>query len=160
MFRGALKTTLDSIHRALSEVLPTARATGASAGAHRSTCLSCEQRVRSNSDVANILSSGKLLPGSPMRCRMERAVSPERVPSPSALAPRRAISTAEPLGARHNARLVARYRANEDAWGRAQGGTPRKRPAKGGESAGSVDEQPDMFVGGPGSASTVIALGK
>jgi hypothetical protein len=55
--------------------------------------------VRTNADVASMLAGGKLAPGSPMRRRVERAVSPERVPSSGALAPRRAISAADPLGA-------------------------------------------------------------
>ena len=101
MFRGALKATLDSIHRALAELLPTARAVGSSPShSGRSTCLSCEQRVRSKEDVRHMLGDGRLTPGSPMRRRVERAVSPERVPTASALVPRRAIATAEPLGAR------------------------------------------------------------
>lgn len=99
MFRGALKAALDNIHKALAELLPTARATGSPLESRRSTCLSCEQHVRTNADVVSMLSGERLPHGTPMRRRIERAVSPERVASPAGMLPRRPISSGDPLGA-------------------------------------------------------------
>ena len=107
-FRGALKVTLDNMHAALAELLPTARASGTPARSHRATCLSCEHQVRSNEEVAKVWAAEARRPGSPMRQRLEQARTPEKLPVAGGLKARRAISAAEPLGAAFNARVAAK----------------------------------------------------
>lgn len=100
-FRRDVHQALQSTNQALREALPTANASGSpriKAGS-RNTCLSCHQAVKSSEDMARLIAPGHLPPGSPARQSMERAMTPESLPATPSLTHRRAISTADPLGA-------------------------------------------------------------
>jgi hypothetical protein len=95
-FRGALNGRLGEIHLTLSELLPTARLLGASRTA--TTCLSCDQRVRNNTEIMHALAGGASAPGSPLHGQLSRAASPQALPLTAAVGARRPLCAADPIG--------------------------------------------------------------
>lgn len=95
-FRGVTNGRLVEIHRALSELLPTARALGSSP--KRTNCLSCDQRVRSNGDVLNALGTGATGEGSLLREQLARAAAPQALPRTAPVGGRKPISAIDPIG--------------------------------------------------------------
>ena len=96
-YRGVMNSRLSEIHKALSDLLPTARALGAST--KRTTCLSCDQHVRSNGDVMHALGTGAPGEGSALREQLARAASPQALPRTAPVGSRKPISSIDPIGA-------------------------------------------------------------
>lgn len=96
-YRGVVNGRLSDIHRALSELLPTARVLGASP--KRTTCLSCDQRVRSNGDIMQALGAGAPGEGPERQEQLARAASPQALPRTAPVGGRKPISSVDPIGA-------------------------------------------------------------
>eukprot|EP00892_Ulva_mutabilis_P001022 jgi/Ulvmu1/10920/UM007_0099.1 len=110
-FRGSITGRLNDVARALTELLPTARAADSSKARGATTCLSCDQRVRSNAGVLRALTTAGALPdGVPLAQHLQRAAVPHALPLPMPVPTRKAISSADPVGACHNARLALKSR--------------------------------------------------
>lgn len=86
--------------RALTELLPTARAADSSAARAATTCLSCDQRVRSSSGMLRALAAAAAVPaGLPLAEHLRRAAAPQALPFSTPVPTRKAISSADPTGA-------------------------------------------------------------
>lgn len=116
-FRGSITSRLNDVARALTELLPTARAADSSRGRAATTCLSCDQRVRSSSGVLRALAGAGATPDSmPLLEHLQRAAAPVMLPAPPPVPHRKAISSADPIGAHQHCMRQACF-AEVHSWG-------------------------------------------
>jgi hypothetical protein len=88
---------ITEIVKVLNELLPTARFLGASP--NRTTCLSCDQHVRSSVDVIKALhGAGNLAQDSCLREQLARCAAPQALPRTAPVGGRKPISAMDPIG--------------------------------------------------------------